>query len=114
MPRDPYQDPPSREELAASGADQWLADSLAKQQQQQRELKRSLAEDSQAWKSEQRSLEQLLELPPDLDPEDPVLDLFAAEREAARRDIAPLRSLKGELAAKQAQEKEQLRQFFDL
>lgn len=114
MAKDPYQDEmPSREEMEASGASDWFADTLAQQKRQNARLKSTLGQDTSSIKARKKELESLLgDLPPDFDPEEPAPDLFATERDAARKERSSLSSLVGELEGSRAGERDMLKNLF--
>lgn len=111
MARDAFEDP-SDEELDASGANDWFSDSLALQAERDARLRAGLQQDTRLVREGKDQLRSLLELPPELDPEEPALDLFASEREAARRGTSSLSSMMGELKEKQSADQELLRDLF--
>ena len=114
MPKDPYTDDmPSREELEASGAGAWLADSLAEQERRDASLKTSLGRETSSIKKRKKQLQGMLgDLPPDLDPEEPAPDLFASERDKARQERSSLSSLVGDLEGGRAAERDMLKNLF--
>lgn len=114
MTKDPYsEDIPSRQELEASGATDWFADSLAQQQKQNARLKSSLGQETSSIKARKKELESLLgDLPPDMDPLEPAPDLFASERDAARKQRSSLSSLVGDLEGQRAAERDMLKNLF--
>lgn len=111
MARDPYEEP-SDEELEAAGANDWFSDSLARQAQRDARLKAGLNPDTRSVKKGKEQLRSLLELPPDLNPEEPAPDLFASEREAARRGNSSLSSLMGDLEDSRTADQDLLRDMF--
>lgn len=112
MATDPYQDM-SREELEATGATSWLSDDLAQQQRRDAKLRSSLGQDTGAIRAGKQKLKGMLgDLPPDLEPEEPVLDIFAAERAAAQKKSSSLSSLLGDLQESQAADQSLLRDLF--
>ncbi len=111
MARDPYDDP-SDEELEASGANDWFSDSLAQQAKRDAQLKAGLNPDTRSVKKGKEQLRSLLELPPDLNPEEPAPDLFANEREAARKGNSSLSSLMGDLNESRNADQDLLRDMF--
>lgn len=111
MAKDPYEDI-SQEELEASGATDWFSDTLAEQRKANAKLKSSLSQDTGSIKARKNQLQDLLELPPDLDPEEPAPDLFAAERAAAGKENSSLSSLMGDLKDNRAADKDLLKDLF--
>lgn len=108
----PYEDRPSREELEASGATDWIKESLGEQLALDAKLKKQLKGETKSIKAEKTELQRMLELPPDLDPEEPAPDLFASEREKARKERGQLPSLFDDLAQSRKADKELLNDFF--
>lgn len=108
----PYEDMPSREELEASGAADWIKESLGEQLALDAKLKKQLKGETRSIKAEKSQLHQLLELPPDLDPEEPAPDLFATEREKAKKERGQLPSLFDDLAQSRKADKNLLDDFF--
>ncbi len=109
---DPYEDMPSREELEASGATDWIKESLGEQRELDAKLKKQLKGEKHSIKSEKSRLHRMLELPPDLEPEDSAPDLFAQERDKARKERGELPSLFDDLQESQKAEKDLLKDLF--
>lgn len=109
---DPYEDMPSLEELEASGAADWIKESLGEQRELDAKLKKHLDGEKRSIKSEKTRLHHMLELPPDLDPEEPAPDLFAQERDKVRKERGKLPSLLGDLQESQKAEKDLLKDLF--
>ncbi len=109
---DPYEDMPSREELEASGAADWINDSLGEKRQLDAQLKKALKGDVGSVKSQKNELQKMLQLPPDLNPDEPAPDLFAQERDKARRERGSLPSLADDLKQSRKAEKDLLKDLF--
>ena len=114
MARDPYQDEPSAEELAAAaGAGDWFNESLAEQRKRDAKLKANLGQDATLIKAGKNKLmKDFMDLPPDTDPEAPPPDLFASERAAGRKKNADLSSIMGDLESGRKADKDLLKDLF--
>ena len=109
---DPYEDMPSLEEIEASGAADWIKESLGDQRARDAGLKKQLKGETGSIRSEKDALQRMLQLPPDLDPEEPAPDLFASERDKARRERGKLPSLFDDLKECQKADKDLLKDIF--
>ena len=109
---DPYENMPSREELEASGAADWINDSLGEKRQLDAQLKKALKGDVGSLKSQKNDLQKMLQLPPDLNPDEPAPDLFAQERDKARRERGNLPSLANDLKQSRQADKDLLKDLF--
>lgn len=103
---------PSREELEAAGAIDWFSDSVAEQKKRNAELRSNLGKETGSIRAEKNQLKDLLQLPPDLDPEDPIPDLFASERDEARKQASALTSMNREIKQSRDADKELLKNLF--
>lgn len=108
---DPYQEP-SDEELEASGAKSWFKDSISSQNKANAKLKSSLSQDTRSLKNQNKDLQNLLELPPELNPEDPAPDLFASERDQVNKGNSSLPSFSDDLKKSQATDRDVLKNIF--
>ena len=109
---DPYENMPSREELEASGAADWINDSLGEKRQLDAQLKKALKGDVGSVKSQKNDLQKMLQLPPDLNPDEPAPDLFAQERDKAHRERGNLPSLANDLKQSRQADKDLLKDLF--
>lgn len=112
MAEDPYKNMPSREELEAAGATDWLSETLAEQQKRDASLKAALGGETKSLKAKKKDLRGVLELPPDTDPEEEVPDLLAQERAEVAGKASELSGLMGDLSEKRAAEKDLLKNLF--
>lgn len=109
---DPYQEP-SDEELEASGAKSWFKDSIASQNKANAKLKSSFSQDTRSIKNQNKDLQNLLELPPELSSEASAPDLFASERDQVNKENSSLPSFLDDLKTSQAADKDLLKNMFD-
>lgn len=114
MSDDPYDNMPSLEDLEESGATGWFSDALEQQKKRNASLKAALGTETDSLKSERDELRSILENPPESKEgqDEPVLDLFAAEREAAAKAKNPFASLTEDLKASKSQDKKLLDDLF--
>jgi hypothetical protein len=112
-PEDPYADLPEKDDPAAAKATDWFQDSLAQQRRKDAELRSNLGKDAGALKARNRRLvEGLMDMPPELDPEEPAPDLFATERAEARKKNSALSSIVDDLEDTRAAERALLKDLF--
>ncbi len=102
----------SREELEAAGAADWFSDSIAEQKKRNAELRSNLGQETGSLRAEKNQLQDLLQLPPDLDPEEPIPDLFASERAEVRKQSSALSSMNREVKLSRDADRELLKNLF--
>lgn len=92
----------------------WLGDSLAQQEERNRQLRENLLNDTSALADEKAQLSDLLSMDdlPEPDDEEPIPDLFAAEREAGAKAQAGWDDFGSDLAARKQSERQMAQDLF--
>lgn len=92
----------------------WLSEDLAEQEKRNKELRKNLHGDTSSIAKQKAELSDILSMNdlPEPDDEEPIPDLFAAEREAKAAEQAGWDSFGSELSARKASEKQLAQELF--
>lgn len=92
----------------------WLGESLAQQEERNRKLRANLAGDTGAVAERKAELSDILSMDnlPEPDDEEPIPDLFAAERDASAKEKAGWDDFGADLSARKETEKQMAEELF--